>query len=700
MIDPSPTTIEPAPAAPEDRVWVVLPTYNEAENVGPMTAAILEALPAATVLVVDDGSPDGTGRLADALAAADPRIRVRHRALKQGLGRAYLDGFGVALAGGATTVVQMDADFSHDPAALPGLVAPIAGDTADLVIGSRYTPGGGVVDWGLGRRIVSRGGSLFARIVLGLGQNDLTGGFKAWRAHDPRGGPVRRGPCRRLRLPDRDDLPGEPGRRPDPRGADHLPRPTGRAVQDEPADRRRGAGRGRPASGRGAPRPPDAPPPIVTGPAGGRLGGGSEGALPAGVRVILDARPLQAPDRAPLAAAYLDGLLGAFDAAPLAGESFAFLIASDLDDPTPRFGHLEVVGRRQLPPTRLLRSGAMTVDPFVLRGAAIGSTWRAERGGAAGAVYHAVGGGPLPIASGLPVVVTLLDLAPWELPDAFQRSLASRFGQRLRAQLLREAAAVIVGSDATAAAARRLIRIRGSRLRVVPLAPRAGFAPGPVGSPGTSSVTSPGAPSEIRQRLGVTGRYLAFSGRFDARLDLTTLLSALARLARAGRPAGLEPDVPWPPRVLLLGATPEDRASVARAAARKGVGEALAYAPSLASRNRSSSSGPHERWSSPSSPRRPACRSSRRSPAGPRSSPQRWDRCRRSSGPAGLLVEPGDPDRLAVALTTIWADDAVHARLVASARERAAWQTRTWADVAIETRRIYAEVGVRATDAR
>ena len=197
-------------------------------------------------------------------------------------------------------------------------------------------------------------------------------------------------------------------------------------------------------------------------------------------------------------------------------------------------------------------------------------------------MYHAVGGGPLPIASGLPVVVTLLDLAPWELPDAFQRSLASRFGQRLRAQLLREAAAVIVGSDATAAAARRLIRIRKSRLRVVPLAPRAGFAPGLVGSPGTSAVTSPGAPSEIRQRLGVTGRYLAFSGRFDARLDLTTLLSALARLARAGRPAGLEADVPWPPRVLLLGATPEDRASVARAAARKGVGESLAYAPSLA----------------------------------------------------------------------------------------------------------------------
>jgi len=182
MIDPDPTASGAIQARPGEGVWVVLPTFDEAENIEPMAAAILEALPAATLLVVDDDSPDGTGRLADALAAADPRVRVRHRQLKQGLGRAYLDGFGVALAGGAEAVVQMDADFSHDPADLPGLVAPIREGAADLVIGSRYVRGGGVVDWGLGRRIVSRGGSLFARIVLGLDQSDLTGGFKAWRA--------------------------------------------------------------------------------------------------------------------------------------------------------------------------------------------------------------------------------------------------------------------------------------------------------------------------------------------------------------------------------------------------------------------------------------------------------------------------------------------------------------------------------------
>jgi dolichol-phosphate mannosyltransferase len=162
--------------------WVVLPTYDEAENLPGIVAAILEVLPAATILVVDDASPDGTGALADGLAAADQRVQVRHRAAKQGLGRAYLDGFRCALESGAAIVIQMDADWSHDPASLPALLGPIRLDAADLAIGSRYTRGGRVEDWGLGRRMISRGGSLFGRIVLGLHTSDLTGGFKAWRA--------------------------------------------------------------------------------------------------------------------------------------------------------------------------------------------------------------------------------------------------------------------------------------------------------------------------------------------------------------------------------------------------------------------------------------------------------------------------------------------------------------------------------------
>ncbi|MEO5705375.1 MAG: polyprenol monophosphomannose synthase [Candidatus Limnocylindrales bacterium] len=165
-----------------DGTWIVLPTYEEAENLPGIAGAILAALPAATLLVVDDNSPDGTGRLADELAAANPRIRVRHRPGKAGLGRAYLDGFRVALDAGATSVVQMDADWSHDPGVLPALVAPITEGRADLVIGSRYVRGGRVLDWGLGRRLVSRLGSIFARTVLGLRPHDLTGGYKAWRA--------------------------------------------------------------------------------------------------------------------------------------------------------------------------------------------------------------------------------------------------------------------------------------------------------------------------------------------------------------------------------------------------------------------------------------------------------------------------------------------------------------------------------------
>ena len=190
------TLMQPNAAADADRIWVVLPTYNEIENLAAISAAILEALPRSTLLVVDDNSPDGTGGLADQLAAADHRIQVLHRAAKEGLGRAYRNGFRVALDGGAGIIVQMDADFSHDPAALPSLVTPIADGTADLVIGSRYARGGRVVDWGPARRLISRGGSVFARTVLGLAPHDLTGGFKAWRAETlaaVSGGTVRAG---------------------------------------------------------------------------------------------------------------------------------------------------------------------------------------------------------------------------------------------------------------------------------------------------------------------------------------------------------------------------------------------------------------------------------------------------------------------------------------------------------------------------
>jgi len=162
--------------------WLVLPTYNEAANLEPFVGALLprlaEAAPQHRVLVVDDNSPDGTGDIANRIAAEHPEVEVLHRARKEGLAAAYLAGFERALAGGAELVLEMDADFSHDPADLPRLIA--AAGSADLVLGSRYAPGGSVADWGALRKGVSRGGSWYARTVLGLQVRDLTGGFKCF----------------------------------------------------------------------------------------------------------------------------------------------------------------------------------------------------------------------------------------------------------------------------------------------------------------------------------------------------------------------------------------------------------------------------------------------------------------------------------------------------------------------------------------
>jgi dolichol-phosphate mannosyltransferase len=165
-------------------VWLILPTFDEAENIAAIVAAARAVLERAApgdhrILVVDDGSPDGTGEMADALAAEHDDVEVRHRSVREGLGPAYLAGCARALDRGAQFVMEMDADFSHDPADLERLLA--AAGEADLVLGSRYVPGGGVTDWGRVRRLVSRGGSWYARSVLGLEIRDLTGGLKCFR---------------------------------------------------------------------------------------------------------------------------------------------------------------------------------------------------------------------------------------------------------------------------------------------------------------------------------------------------------------------------------------------------------------------------------------------------------------------------------------------------------------------------------------
>lgn len=169
--------------------WLVLPTYNESENLEKMIAAAGSVLQAAApdgfaILVADDDSPDGTGEIADRLAAEHEWVHVLHRTKKEGIGPAYVAGFTHALANGADYVMEMDCDFSHDPADLARLLAAVdrdAGGSADLALGSRYVPGGGVTDWGLLRRFISYGGSTYARVILGLKVKDLTGGFKCFR---------------------------------------------------------------------------------------------------------------------------------------------------------------------------------------------------------------------------------------------------------------------------------------------------------------------------------------------------------------------------------------------------------------------------------------------------------------------------------------------------------------------------------------
>ena len=162
------------------KALIVVPTYNEVGNVETIAQRFLDGLPGVELLFVDDNSPDGTGQLLDQIAAGEPRIHVMHRAGKLGLGTAYVQGFTWGMERGFDFLFEMDADGSHDPKYLPTMLA-LAEDGADVVVGSRYVPGGGTVNWGLGRKIISRGGGLYARTVLGVDTRDLTAGFMCWR---------------------------------------------------------------------------------------------------------------------------------------------------------------------------------------------------------------------------------------------------------------------------------------------------------------------------------------------------------------------------------------------------------------------------------------------------------------------------------------------------------------------------------------
>jgi dolichol-phosphate mannosyltransferase len=180
MQESRPATVERPPSLRDGPVWLVVPTYNEGDGIEELIAAAGSRLPEPhRMVIVDDDSPDGTGAIADRLAAGRDDLEVLHRERKEGLGPAYIAGFRRALAAGAELIVQMDADFSHDPADLPRLLE--AARDADLVLGSRYVPGGAIERWGRRRRAISRWGSRYAQVALGVDVHDLTGGFKCFR---------------------------------------------------------------------------------------------------------------------------------------------------------------------------------------------------------------------------------------------------------------------------------------------------------------------------------------------------------------------------------------------------------------------------------------------------------------------------------------------------------------------------------------
>lgn len=410
-----------------------------------------------------------------------------------------------------------------------------------------------------------------------------------------------------------------------------------------------------------------------------------------GVRVVMDVRPLQERHRAPITAAYLDRLLQAFAADPVSGESFAFVLRGIRDDPTVELeaAGLPVAARRHLPPTsRLFRSFGLTLDSFLLRGAELHVAAGAQEAGAAGTLYHTAGGA-VPIASGLPVVATLLDLAPWELPGRYAATAAARFGHRLRARNLRDAARVMVASRATAEAAQRLLHLPDESMAVVPLAADPAFKPRAADAERSAS---------LRVRFDLPPRYLVFAGRYDARKDFATLFAALAALreqapSSPGPRSGPVDPAAWPPVVVLAGAAGdghEDSPAVARHARRAGVADLVRLTPQLDPRDLAALQAGALAHVQPALSDGTGLAVSEALAVGIPVICSRVGALPEAVGAAGIIVEPADPQRLAVAIRAIWEGGAVARQVARRARQGAAGPRRTWADVARETRAVYA----------
>lgn len=314
--------------------------------------------------------------------------------------------------------------------------------------------------------------------------------------------------------------------------------------------------------------------------------------------------------------------------------------------------------------------------PPFRRGTAAGDT----AAGSAGTIFHTAGGA-VPLASGLPIVATLLDLAPWELPDRYASTAGARFGHRLRARIMRDAAGVIVASRQTADDVRRLLHVQAERVAVVPLAADAAF----------HSRAAEGDPlRRLRTRFDLPEPYIVFAGRYDARKDFTTLFKALSALRQQRPPSGTRE---WPPVVVLAGAAGDDHADsplVGRAARRAGVVDLVRLTPRLDPTDLAALQAGAVAHVQPALSDGTGLAALEALAVGIPVVCTRVGALPEIVGSAGIIVEPRDPGRLATALRAVWEDGAVARQIRRRARERAAGPQRTWRDVAAETRAVYA----------
>ena len=354
---------------------------------------------------------------------------------------------------------------------------------------------------------------------------------------------------------------------------------------------------------------------------------------------------------------------------PLEGESFVLVSRALRPDPAGGLASagLRIEGSRRIPPTaRALRSAGLTLDSFLLRGAEVGAR------GASPTVFHTAGGA-VPLASQLPVVATLLDLAPWELPDTYAASRTARFGHRVRARVLRDAARVIVCSRAVGESARRVLHVAEERISVIPLAVDDEFA---------AAARDSDRLAADRQRLGLPERYLCFAGRYDARKDLRTLFSALTlERARGGSVPALV--------IALDLAFPDDHARVSRAVAANDLTQVVTIVATTGARQRAAVIAGSDAFVYPALAEATAVPVLEALAAGVPVISSRAGALPETVGSAGIVVEPRDPARMASALEAIWAAGPLARQLRDHALRRAGSPQRTWSDVARDTRFAY-----------